>query len=563
MLLCDLNALKGMVMFMRTGKFKSHFIRFICAVFAVMLCIQSPGAFANASSADALSTEEQSFINAIENGASGKINVWGKWNNAISLQSQGNYQGAIAGYRQVAPHFKKEGATNMALLFQHLGECYVAANDYRSGAICYKRSAYYWSQAQGQEETARYYKNIANSLKTDVRLYLKTTDARFNKTKFFGAPNENQNGIILGTTWGKGPDFDTSAITGVKHDLELLYVNYGADLTKNASDFQTAKENNTLLQIALQPSSGLQAVQNNSYLIELAKYLESTGCRILLRFANEMNDQTSPWYTANYNEYIEKFRIVASVFKTYAPSVGIVWAPNFYPDDTIDLYYPGDEYVDYVGLSVYKEYTPETDPLRQGVDRGRWSNILDRVYDTYGERKPIIVSESGCSYFSVKTQSDITAFAVKQMKDYYTYLPIKYPNLKMAVLFNKEDAGGRQFLLSRNNAVLEAYKAGITSSPRFISNSSPQPTVYYSELQNWYTVPAAKVELCSYISEPLNEIGYVIYTVNGVPYTSYGIPYAVPVDFSAQAGQTLSVDVRAYRNDIVVAQESFSLQVVQ
>lgn len=544
---------------MKTKKLKTLFIRCASVAFAVMLSIQSLGTFANAAGANAFSEEELSFINAIENSASaGKINHWGKWNNAISLQGQGNYQGAIADYRQAAPYFKNEGETNMALLFQHLGECYVALNDYRSGAICYKRSSYYWSLVQGQEETARYYSNIAASLETDVRLYLKTTDARFNKTKFFGAPNENQNGIILGTTYNS----DTSALTGVKHPLELQYFNYGTDMKTYADFFKTAKENNTLLQIALQPTSGLSSVQNNSYLVEQAKYLQSTGCRILLRFANEMNDQTCPWYTANYNEYIEKFRMVATVFKTYAPSVGIVWAPNFYPDDTIDLYYPGDEYVDYVGLSVYKEYVPETDPLGQGVDRGRWSNVLDRVYDTYGERKPIIISESGCSYFSVKMQSDITDFAVQQMKDYYTYLPIKYPNLKMAVLFNKEDAGGRQFLLSRNSAVLEAYKSGIASSPRFISNQSVQPTVYYSELENWYTVPAAQVELCSYISEPLNKVDYVVYTVNGVPCTSYSIPFTVPVDFTAQAGQTVTVNVQAYRNDVVVSQESFYLQVV-
>lgn len=547
-------------MLMKKGTLKRRLVRCICAVFAVMLCIQFLGTSANAAGAGDFSEEEKTFISAVENGASGgKRNYWAKWNSAVSLQAQGNYQGAIADYRQAAPYFKKEGATNMALLFQHLGECYVALSDYRSGAVCYKRSSYYWSLAQGQGETARYYRNIADSLKTDVRLYLKTTDARFNRTKFFGAPNENQNGIILGTTYNS----DTSSLTGVKHTLELQYMNYGADLKNYEGFFETAKENNTLLQIALQPTSGLQSVENNSYLIEQAKYLESTGCRILLRFANEMNDQTNPWYTANYNEYIQKFRTVASVFKTYAPSVGIVWAPNFYPDDTIDLYYPGDEYVDYVGLSVYKEYVPQTDPLGKGVDRGRWSNILDRVYDTYGDRKPIIVSEGGCSYFSVTTQTDITDFAVKQMKDYYTYLPIKYPNLKMAVLFNKEDAGGRQFLLSKNNAVLEAYKRGITSSPRFISDQSSQPTVYYSELENWHNVPAAKVELCSYISEPLNEIGYVIYTVKGVPYVSYGIPYTVPVDLSAYAGQTIPVEVRAYRNDQVVVQESFSLQVIQ
>lgn len=539
-------------------KLKSRILRGVCTVFAVMLCIQSFGGLANAADAVAFSEEETAFISAVENGAA-KKNHWGTWNNAVSLQSQGNYQGAIAAYRQAAPSFKNEGATNMALLFQHLGECYVALSDYRSGAICYKRSSHYWSLAQGQEETARYYRNIANSLKTDVRLYLKTTDARFNKTKFFGAPNENQNGILLGTTGYS----DTSTITGVKHPLELQYFSYGTNFENYADFFQAAKENDTLLQIALQPTGGLQSVENNSYLVEQAQYLQSTGCRILLRFANEMNDQTCPWYTADYNKYIEKFRTVATVFKTYAPSVGIVWAPNFYPDDTIDLYYPGDEYVDYVGLSVYKEYVPETDPLGQGVDRGRWSNILDRVYDTYGGRKPIIISESGCSYFSVKKQSDITAFAVKQMKDYLTYLPIKYPNLKMAVIFNKEDAGGRKFLLSQNSAVLEAYKSGITGSPRFISDPSSQPTVYYSELGNWYTVPAAKVELCSYITEPLNAVDYVIYTVNGAASTSYGIPYAVPVDFSGKAGQTVTVEVKAYRNNMVVSQESFALQVIQ
>lgn len=556
-----MNAGKELVLFMKSSKLKSRLLRFACTAFAVILCVQSLAAAASASSAGSFSEEELSFINAVENGASAKkSNYWGRWNSAISLQAKGDYRGAIAAYRQAAPYFKKEGATNMALLFQHLGECYVALNDYRSGAVCYKRSSYYWSSAQGQEETARYYRNIANSLKTDVRLYLKTSDARFNKTKFFGAPHENQNGILLGTTYNS----DTSALTGVKHNLELQYFNYGTDLKNYGDFFKTAKENNQILEISLQPRSGLKSVENNNYLIEQAKYLESTGCRILLRFAGEMNDQTCPWYTANYNEFIEKFRIVAKVFKTYAPSVGIVWAPNFYPDDTIDSYYPGDEYVDYVGLSVYKEYTPATDPLGKGVDRGRWSNILDRVYDTYGGRKPIIISEGGCSYFSVKTQSDITDFAVKQMKDFYTYLPIKYPNLKMTVLFNKEDAGDRKFLLSQNAAVLEAYKRGITSSSRFVSDPSSQPAgEYYSELENWHTVPAGKVELCSYISEPLNEIGYVIYKVNGASHVSYGIPYAVPVDFSAYAGQTVTVNVRAFRNDMVVVEENFSLQVIK
>ena len=126
---------------MKAKKLKSWFIRCVCAAFALILCIQSFGGFASASNTVTFSEEETAFINAVEGSASaGKINHWGAWNNAISLQSQGNYQGAIADYRKTAPYFKNEGSTNMALLFQHLGECYVALSDYRSGAICYKRS---------------------------------------------------------------------------------------------------------------------------------------------------------------------------------------------------------------------------------------------------------------------------------------------------------------------------------------------------------------------------------------------------------------------------------------
>ena len=84
---------------MKTKKLKSRFIRCLCTAFALILCIQSFGGFASASNTVTFSEEETAFINAVEGSASaGKINHWGAWNNAVSLQSQGNYQGAIAGY---------------------------------------------------------------------------------------------------------------------------------------------------------------------------------------------------------------------------------------------------------------------------------------------------------------------------------------------------------------------------------------------------------------------------------------------------------------------------------
>lgn len=514
----------------------------------------------SASSSVTVDDPDVLFVSAIENGAEvSKATVWNKWSNAMAKQSDGDYSGAIAVYKEVAPRFMSEGVTNMALLFQHLGECYGALGEYHSAAVCYSRSAYYWRQVSGQEQTALHYENLASYVDTDVRLYLKTDDESYSRAIYFGAPNENKSGILLGTTYNS----DTAELTGIGHGLELQYFEYGDSFERHDSYyFKPARENGTVLEIAWQPTYGLDEVQENDYLIEQAKYLESTGCSILLRFANEMNDETCAWYTPDYNKYIEKFRLVARVFRQYAPSVALVWAPNFYPPDTVDLYYPGDEYVDFVGLSVYEEYTPENDPLGEGIERSRWSSILDRVYETYGSRKPIIVAEGGCSYVNIYTRADISDFAVSQMRDYYTYLPIKYPNLKMVVLFNKEDSGGREFLLSENPPLAEAYRQGISSSGRYISELDEEAAEeYYYELHNNFSLPAKNTELCSYITSPISDFDYVIYEINGVSSTAYAIPYAASVDLSPYAGQTVELTVRAYKNGVSVVEKTFKIQV--
>lgn len=449
--------------------------------------------------------------------------------------------------------------TNKAIALLNKAKAYANSGQYHLSALAYERSAYYWNQVPGQSETAR---NCANKVKyvdAYVRLYLKTDDPAYDTSTYFGAPSEPKAGLLLGST---NPLADFNALTGIEHGLVLQYFNFGYDFKTQDYWFEANKESGNVIEIGWQPQAGMASVTDKDYIIEQAKYLESTGAKILMRFANEMNDRTNPWYTDDYNLYIEKFRMVADIFHTYAPSVAMVWAPNFYPADTIDLYYPGDEYVDYVGLSVYQEFDPNNDPLEQGVDRGRWSDVLDQVYDTYSNRKPIIISESGCSTISVWAGADITDFAVRQMENFYTYIPIKYPNLKMAVLFTASDSGGRQFRLENKPQMLEAYLKGISTSKRYIFKVDETPAAeYYCELHNNFTVPAKVIELCSYISAPVEKYDYVIYAINGVDTPTYVAPYTAMFDFTPYAGQTLNVQVRAFGNGTLLADETYKINV--
>ena len=78
---------------------------------------------------------------------------------------------------------------------------------------------------------------------------------------------------------------------------------------------------------------------------------------ICVRIGWEMNGDWMPWSlggpgTAQTPEnYVGAFRRLARMIRTAVPDVPIDWCPNF--DKPSEAWYPGDEYVDIIGLDVY------------------------------------------------------------------------------------------------------------------------------------------------------------------------------------------------------------------
>jgi hypothetical protein len=157
----------------------------------------------------------------------------------------------------------------------------------------------------------------------------------------------------------------------------LGYVHYIAELVK---------AQNGALMLTLEPNAGLDAVTSdsaNAFAAQLGG-VNDKGVAIYLRFAHEMNGS---WYVWSQDpvEYIRAFREVAEAVHNAAPQTAMVWAPNYgggYPftggsymaldgseafalldtdgdgaltrlDDPYAPYYPGDDAVDWVGMSLY------------------------------------------------------------------------------------------------------------------------------------------------------------------------------------------------------------------
>lgn len=261
-----------------------------------------------------------------------------------------------------------------------------------------------WNADPDMEQEYMIADRNAEQLRTYSDVYVER-NASGNTKNFTNAKLEPKVGCYLGalapheqTLYGATYFREFPALVGKDLAGYLIYMNYGDNIETFRTHFQEAKNNDCSIELALEPNSGLDMVQDDETLRTFARKLNEFDAPVFLRFANEMNDTGNAWHLEGPEKYKEKFKIVANVIHEEAPKVAMVWAPNNFPFTKIDMYYPGDEYVDWVGLSIYAVNQPEVDPMDQGIDRRNYSSEFEHVYKTYSDRKPIMLSEGAASY---------------------------------------------------------------------------------------------------------------------------------------------------------------------
>jgi beta-mannanase len=113
----------------------------------------------------------------------------------------------------------------------------------------------------------------------------------------------------------------------------------------------------------VQPAYSLSHIINgdyDSYIRSWAEGVKNLPYSIAIRFAHEMNGNWYPWgvYTNgnSVGEYVSAWRHVHDIFtRIGAKNVIWVWSPNIIWNDSTNLaeLYPGNSYVDWIGLSGY------------------------------------------------------------------------------------------------------------------------------------------------------------------------------------------------------------------
>ncbi|KAJ3092043.1 hypothetical protein HDU96_002857, partial [Phlyctochytrium bullatum] len=269
---------------------------------------------------------------------------------------------------------------------------------------------------------------------------------------------------------------DNPWIPGAKLDVDLSLLDERSDAS---------------IMITVYPYSGLERITDRD-IVALSDQVRDiknwTGRDVMIRFGPEMN-----------GEYIAAFRRIATRVRADNPTASMLWSPNMDQNgDSYTDYYPGDEYVDWVGLSVYykgmkdaypwiRNTVPPQDYFEQIIDaRGDQGGVFSFYRNFAVARgKPFALSEGAVGYHTDFTwseaagqwypaQSDLS-LRDSQMAWWNGFLfnatfRARYPLFKLACLFEfyKEETDGpyrinREFRTTADPATMAAFHAALTT----------------------------------------------------------------------------------------------------
>jgi hypothetical protein len=249
------------------------------------------------------------------------------------------------------------------------------------------------------------------------------------------------------------------------------------------------------LMLTLMPNRGLDTVTADAVhdLASTVARHNELGVGLIVRFGHEMNGSWYAW-CQQPAAYIDAFRRVANAIHTTAPDAIMLWAPNYggggWPfdggryrarrgtadyqeldsdgdghltknDDPYAPFYPGDRYVDWVGLTLYhwgsrypwtENELPERNKFAASLTgtyngKGGDERSVPNFYERYAMRhnKPMVVAETSALYrpSAKRGPSDLAIKSAWWDQVFAPFLSARFPRLIGVLWFeyDKVDEG--------------------------------------------------------------------------------------------------------------------------
>jgi len=287
---------------------------------------------------------------------------------------------------------------------------------------------------------------------------------------------------------------ELEASIGRQTDVFLWYEEIAEDFYADA--FRPMAQEGRMIQLAWEPHDFLLDPNNqpeyrlvnitnghfDNDIRRWARQLRDFGYPIYFRPMCEMNGDWVSWGgNANGNhpqDYIPAWRHVHDIFvQEGATNVKWVWSPNrdgsiAEAQATFNTYYPGDNYVDYIGMDGYNWGT-----LYDTPDWTSWWQSFEEVfgpsYDVAvaNTNKQVVIAETATTEVGGTPQNGGKA---QWITDAFNSLSTRFPRVAMMTWFNVDKE--TDWRINSSTASLEAFRAamqGSDTTPPTVSIATP------------------------------------------------------------------------------------------
>ncbi len=347
-----------------------------------------------------------------------------------------------------------------------------------------------YGEAMGWTDGVKYARKKLYLLRSFLDVYIE--DSSYTPP-YYNAKFEPARGVLFGSVYDNDPriqDFDNEKIKQYfpkQNSSWLIYLEFGEnprELGRYDRYLSRAEELGISVEFAWNTYDSLADLEPyKTYIYDVIDFLSEYNIPIFLRFGAEMNIGPNG---ADPTAYLNAFRFVADYAKT-KPNIAMVWSPSDISalDRPYEMYYPGDEYVDWIGMSLYvakyfegkKDHGDQTDPLNTYFAMDEFANPLMRVQElmqfieSNNIQKPVMISECGVSHYVRTENEDLTAWAKTQLRKLYGDLIVRYPRIKLINYFNVEIENETNAYELFNNAELNQVYNAVVENPYFLSDA--------------------------------------------------------------------------------------------
>ena len=374
---------------------------------------------------------------------------------------------------------------------------------------------------------------------------------------YLGAKGEPACGLLYGTVPQVAHQNDSAALIYI-HFNDGYSMQYWLDYyAERDSVTNRCLNNGGVVEIAWnfkENNAGLDEVlASDGYISASLAELGRRNCTVLLRPGAEMNGGWPELPDAG--KFISAYRKIAREARKYG-NIALVFSPQDVNNRnvTYDTYYPGDEWVDWFGVSTYHRGESGTgvytfDDREHDNDAfycvGLYGSdplvILQELVDmAKAHGKPMMISECGFAVRKRSTGADQSAYAADRMNKFYAYLPMIYPQIKAAFFFNNNARSDDfEYAVAGYPELASIYTGKVTAAPFIQWGSQKAPS--YEKLSD-VKITGDSLTLGTYVSLPGKGATSVRYTLDGKALSSGSAePFSVTLTGLTPGTHTLTV----------------------